>query len=135
MKTTETTIRTETKSLETAIDVLDCLDTLKTQISNVLQSERKRRCMKKKDFIRLLGVSFPTFKKLINDPHSQSLTTIERVFRQLSRHDSDRVSGKTPRQSAIRGGFMMQDMQKVCNAPVTATVLYSHTRMGMTQCG
>lgn len=65
-------------------NVLTVVGILKNNVSATLVHEMKRRSMTRKEFSKLLGISFPTFKKLINDPHSQSMALIERIFKTLT---------------------------------------------------
>ena len=86
----ETAIETrdfvEEKSETEVKNVLNVVSALKDSVSSTLVGEMKRRRMTRKEFSKMIGISFPTFKKLIVDPHSQSITLIERIFNTLSKN-------------------------------------------------
>lgn len=72
------------KNVPEVTSVLNDMQGLKDGISSTLVNEMKRRRMTRKEFAKLIGVSFPTFKKLIINPHSQSIISIENIFKKLS---------------------------------------------------
>lgn len=80
----ETRDSIEESSVTEVKNVLSVVGTLKDSVSTTLVAEMKRRRMTRKEFSKMIGISFPTFKKLVNDPHSQSITLIERIFNTLS---------------------------------------------------
>lgn len=52
----------------------------KDAISELLLAEMKKRKMNKKEFASYVGLSFPTFAKLVKNPDAQSICTIKKVF-------------------------------------------------------
>jgi len=104
--------------------VLDGLDSLKKQISTTLRSEMRRKKLRKKEFAQIIGVSFPTFKKLIDDPRSQSLVTIEKIFKALSGDSARAGSGQCPWLPGIHGGCRVRAQKTACNGFVTPGIVH-----------
>ena len=99
----------EERSAGALAEVREGMATLKKQIAQTLLAEMRHRKMRKKEFAKLIGVSFPTFQKLVREPHSQSFGLVNSIFEVLSRTTELYYPEK---QLAILGTLDIQQHEK-----------------------
>jgi len=72
------------QSTDNIKDTLSFIQLFKDNIVNALRIEMNERKMNMREMAAFVGLSAPTFSKLMKNPNSQSIKLIEKIFNRLA---------------------------------------------------